>query len=49
MGGTCNTHEGNEICKKKLFKSLKGTGIDGRIILKWVSNKQMVRMWTFIM
>jgi hypothetical protein len=52
MGGTCNTHVEDEKCiqnfsRKTLGEEANwgGIGLDGRIILKCILEKQGVRVW----
>ena len=52
MGGAYSTYAGEERCIQGLIRKpeekyhLKDTGVDGRIILKWIFRKWDVRAWT---
>jgi hypothetical protein len=43
MGGSCGTHGGDEMCTQ--FWS-EDPGVDGRIILEWILEKRVARVWT---
>jgi hypothetical protein len=52
MGGTCNTHEENENAYKILVRNppmerpLGHLCVDRRVILKYILDKQFVKVWT---
>jgi hypothetical protein len=51
MGGVCSAHREYKKYVQFWFESLnrrdrlEGLGIDGRIILKWILGKQVLKVW----